>query len=30
MRYCDELESQVKENQENAKQLMEAVLRESF
>ncbi len=30
MAYCDELEKQVKENKENTKKLMEAVLRESF
>lgn len=30
MAYCDALEKQVKENQANSKQLMEAVLRESF
>lgn len=30
MAYCDELEKQVKENQENAKKLMESVLKEGF
>ena len=30
MAYCDELEKQVKENQENSEKLMEAVLKESF
>jgi len=28
--YCDELEKQVKKNQENAEKLMEAILKESF
>lgn len=30
MTYCDELEKQVKENQENAEKLMSAVLKEGF
>lgn len=30
MAYCDELERQVKENQENSEKLMRAVLKESF
>ena len=30
MAYCDELEKQVKENQENSNKLMVAVLKESF
>ena len=30
MSYCDELEKQVKENQENSEKLMSAVLKESF
>jgi len=30
MAYCDELEKQVKENQENAEKLMSAVLKEGF
>ncbi len=30
MAYCDELEKQVKENQQNTEKLMEAVLKESF
>ena len=30
MSYCDELEKQVKENQDNTEKLMEAILKESF